>query len=160
MSLPPLFKHAHTKQTYIELVMRKQEIRENDPLGKNISCSWMYTETPWKSQILGRIHDKLILHETWSLPPDINLGIGNIPTNRNLIEIWCFHWGNIGYLTIPGMKTPAEIRDFHYWNTGFMTVPGMESSGNTGFMTIPDMESRQKLEVSIMKCRIHEDSRP
>ena len=39
-----------------------------------------------------------------------------------------------------------------------MTIPGMESSVNTGFMTIPDMESRQKLEVSIMKYRIHEDS--
>ena len=65
----------------------------------NISCSWMYTETPWKSQILGRIHYKLILQETWGLPPDINLRIGNIPTDRNLIETWCFRSGNMGYMT-------------------------------------------------------------
>ena len=40
-----------------------------------------------------------------------------------------------------------------------MTIPSMESSVNTGFMTIRDMEFRQKLEVSNMKYRIHEDSR-
>lgn len=81
----------------------------------DVSYQWMLLKTSCKSQISWTIHYKLIVQETWCLPPTRNLGIGNIPAMELCTESWDFCAGNVGFMTIPILgNSPIKLR-YPFW---------------------------------------------